>query len=185
MSEQTEYQIVQVDAASVDLVKPLWGELLVHHQEAAVQLAGLGEPLTLDQSWPIRRAQYLDWFARRAGRMFAATLDGAPMAYCYVRMGEPSPTWNWGDGAGVLETLFVSRHARSNGLGSQLADLAFEHFRQAHVRLVTVSVVAGNERAVQLYRRFGGIDLLQTLAMPVQTNRCPAAESPRGEGPCQ
>ena len=59
MSEQPDYQIMQVAAASVDLVRPLWGELLVHHQEVAVQLAGLGEPLTLDQSWPVRRAQYL------------------------------------------------------------------------------------------------------------------------------
>ena len=28
MSEQPEYQSVQVDAALVELVKPLWGELL-------------------------------------------------------------------------------------------------------------------------------------------------------------
>ncbi len=170
MSEQPDYQIMQVAAASVDLVRPLWGELLVHHQEVAVQLAGLGEPLTLDQSWPVRRAQYLGWFARRAGRMLAATLDGTPMAYCYVRVGEPSPTWNWGDGAGVLETLIVSRRARGNGLGSRLADLALEHFRQAHVPFVTVSVVAGNERAAQLYRRLGGTGLLQTLVMPVQAS---------------
>ena len=71
---------MQVGAAAVDLVRPLWGELLAHHQEVAVQLAGLGEPLTLDQSWPIRRAQYLSWFAHRAGRMFAATLGRAPVA---------------------------------------------------------------------------------------------------------
>lgn len=167
MGEQMEYDLVEVDAASVDLVEPLWGELLVHHQEVAAQLAGLGEPLTLDQSWQIRRAQYLDWFTHQGGRMFAATRSGAPMAYCYVHMGEPSPTWNWGDEVGVLETLVVSRHARGHGLGSRLIDLAFDHFRRSHVRLVTVRVMAGNERAVQLYRRFGGIDLLQALVMPV------------------
>jgi ribosomal protein S18 acetylase RimI-like enzyme len=87
-----------------------------------------------------------------------------------VRVGEPSPTWNWGDGAGVLETLIVSRRARGNRLGSRLADLALEHFRQAHVPFATVSVVAGNEQAAQLYRRLGGTGLLQTLVMPVQAS---------------
>jgi ribosomal protein S18 acetylase RimI-like enzyme len=39
------------------------------------------------------------------------------------------------------------------------------------IRVMTVSVMAGNEGALRFYRRVGAASYLQTLIMPVEGNR--------------
>jgi GNAT superfamily N-acetyltransferase len=72
------------------------------------------------------------------------------------------------DRLGVLETLVISDDARGAGMGRALLAAAREHLADWGVRVMKISVVAGNEGALRFYRREGAADFLQTLVVPVE-----------------
>jgi ribosomal protein S18 acetylase RimI-like enzyme len=159
--------IAELTVDEVDDVAPLWGELLVHHQEVGSQLEVLGPRLAFDESWASRRAQYVDWFASAAGRLWLARADGVPVGYCFAHTASGSNTWDWGSVAGVLETLVVSPSIRGTGLGSELFALARGYFGEVGLTVMKISVMAGNDDALRLYRRLGAIDMQYTLVVPL------------------
>ncbi|MFI7067650.1 GNAT family N-acetyltransferase [Kribbella sp. NPDC050124] len=171
MSGNLQYEIVEQFAADLEQVRPLWGELLEHHHDVATQLARVAPGLTLDASWAIRRAQYVDWFANAAGRLWVARDGDGLLGYLFVHLGAVGASWDWGDKVGVLETLVVSQRARGAGLGTQLIELAQDYFKEADVTVAKVSVIAGNSGAIDLYRRLGFVDQLVTLVMPVSAGK--------------
>jgi GNAT superfamily N-acetyltransferase len=70
--------------------------------------------------------------------------------------------------AGVLETLVVASSDRGTGAGRALLDAARERLAEWGARVMTISVIAGNEGALRFYRREGAGDYLHTLIMPVR-----------------
>jgi ribosomal protein S18 acetylase RimI-like enzyme len=163
--------IVELTVDDLDELRPLWGELLAHHQQVAPQLADLGPGLDLDASWASRRAQYVDWFHTASGRLWMAKVDGQPAGYCCAHTAAGSNTWDWGVVTGVLETLVVSPRVRGTGLGTTLFNLARQYFDALGLRVLKISVMAGNDDALRLYRRLGAVDILLTVAMPIGQDR--------------
>lgn len=161
--------IVDLPAAGIDRLEPLWRELLDHHLAAAPHLAALGTPRDPDGSWRVRRGQYLRWLAvSRAAVLVACDDADRLLGYAMIRSADAAGSWQWGDQAGVLETLVVAGSARGTGVGRELLDAARGRLAEWGARVMTISVIAGNEGAMRFYRREGASDYLQTLIMPVR-----------------
>lgn len=155
----------ELDPENVDALKSLWGQLLRHHQDVGAELGRFGAPLQLEPSWNARRAQYVDWFASEHGRAFVARRGDQLVGYCFVRVTGGSLTWDMGPRVGVLETLVVDAGERGTGVGSELMNRGIQYIRQLGAPTMKVSVVAGNDRAAQLYERLGGIPSLVTYTL--------------------
>jgi ribosomal protein S18 acetylase RimI-like enzyme len=163
-----DYVIDVLPAADIDRLEPLWLELLDHHLRDAPQLAALGPARTPDDSWRLRRSQYLRWLAAPLATVLVARRGGRFLGYAMVRATDAAGSWQWGDQVGVLETLVVSDDARGAGMGQALLAAARERLAGWGVRVMKISVVAGNEGALRFYRREGATDFLQTLVVAVE-----------------
>ena len=119
----------------------------------------------------MRRAQYLRWLAASRAAALVATSSGRLAGYAVVRVVEAAGSWRWGDEVGVLETLVVGSDDRGARVGQALLEAARNRLAGWGIRVMTVSVLAGNEGALRFYRREGAADYLQTLIMPVEGNR--------------
>jgi len=165
------YVIDVLPAADIDCLEALWRELLGHHLQGAPHLAALGPACAPEDSWRVRRAQYLRWLAASRAAALVATSSVRLAGYAVVRVVEAAGSWRWGDEAGVLETLVVGSDDRGARVGQALLEAARNRLAGWGIRVMTVSVVAGNEGALRFYRREGAADYLQTLIMPVEGNR--------------
>jgi ribosomal protein S18 acetylase RimI-like enzyme len=162
-----DYLIEVLTAADIDQLEPLWRELLDHHLAGAPHLAELGRPRSPADSWRVRRAQYLHWLAAPKAAVLAARGSGGLLGYAMIRVVDAAGSWQFGDRIGVLETLVVSSSARGAHVGRALLEAARKRLSGWGVRVMTISVIAGNEGALRFYRREGASDYEQTLVMPV------------------
>jgi ribosomal protein S18 acetylase RimI-like enzyme len=160
--------IADLPAAGIDQLEGLWRELLDHHLAAAPHLEVLGTPRDPADSWRVRRAQYLQWLAVPRAAVLVARDADRLLGYAMIRFVDAAGSWQWGDQAGILETLVVAGSARGTGVGRELLDAARERLAEWGAQVMTISVIAGNEGAVRFYRREGASDYLQTLVMPVR-----------------
>ena len=167
MAEQR--RIVELGVGDVDLVEGLWKEMLGHHHE----VGGDDQPgRGADESWQMRRAQYVKWLESGEGTIFLVPGEGAeqaaPLAYACLRVGPSGPTWDLGETVGDLESLAVAAAARGTGIGTEL----IEHCRARLIALGahwwTVSVVAANGRATELYEREGFRPYVNFMLAPIQ-----------------
>jgi GNAT superfamily N-acetyltransferase len=165
------YVIDVLPAAEIDCLETLWRELLGHHLQGAPHLAELGPARASEDSWRVRRGQYLRWLATSRAVALVARCSGRLAGYAVVRVVEAAGSWRWGDEVGVLETLVVGSDDRGVRVGQALLDAARNRVGGWGIRVMTVSVVAGNEGALRFYRREGAADYLQTLIMPVEGTR--------------
>jgi ribosomal protein S18 acetylase RimI-like enzyme len=166
MSE--ERRIVELGAGDVDLVEGLWKEMLEHHRE----LTGGTYPVRgTEESWERRRAQYVEWLEGDDAWLFLVPgegAEGAPLGYAFLRVDSSGPTWNLGDRVGDLESLSVAGAARGKGIGTELIAHCREHLAAIGAQWWTVSVIAANGGAVDLYEREGFRHFWHTMTAPVQ-----------------
>jgi ribosomal protein S18 acetylase RimI-like enzyme len=160
--------IDDLPAADIDRLETLWRELLEHHLAAAPHLTALGTARDHADSWRVRRAQYLRWLAVPRAAVLVARDAERLLGYAVIRSADAAGSWQWGDQVGTLETLVVAGSARGTGAGRELLDAARERLAEWGARVMTISVIAGNEAAVRFYRREGASDYLHTLIMPVR-----------------
>jgi ribosomal protein S18 acetylase RimI-like enzyme len=162
------YVIADLPAADIDRLEGLWRELLDHHLAAAPHLAALGTARDPVGSWRVRRAQYLQWLAvPRAAVLVARDADHF-LGYAMIRAHDAVGSWQWGDLIGTVETLVVADSTRGVGVGRELMDAARDRMAEWGAQVMTISVIAGNERAMRFYRREGASDYMRTLIMPVR-----------------
>jgi ribosomal protein S18 acetylase RimI-like enzyme len=147
------YVIADLPAADIDRLEGLWRELLDHHLAAAPHLSALGTARDPADSWRVRRAQYLRWLAVPQAAVLVARDADRLLGYAMIRAADAAGSWQWGDQVGTLETLVVSGSARGSGAGRELLDAARERIAEWGARVMTISVIAGNERAERFYRR--------------------------------
>jgi ribosomal protein S18 acetylase RimI-like enzyme len=141
----------RLQAGELDLVAPVWESLLAHH--AAVAPAMPTRPP--DESWRMRRADYVRWLAEPDAFALVAEEGGAVVGYAVVRLGGPDETWVTGERSAELETLAVLPTSRGQGVGAALMDAVDEEIRRLGVDDLWVSVVAGNDGALRFYERRG------------------------------
>ena len=159
--------ICDLPAADIDRLEGLWRELLAHHLAAAPHLAALGPARDPADSWRVRRTQYLQWLAEPRTAVLVARDADRVLGYAMIRSTDAAGSWQWGNQVGTLETLVVAGSARGTGVGRELLDAARERLAGWGARVMTISVIAGNEGAMRFYHREGASDYLQTLIMPV------------------
>jgi ribosomal protein S18 acetylase RimI-like enzyme len=166
------YVIADLPAADIDRLEGLWRELLDHHLAAAPHLAALGIARDPADSWRVRRAQYIQWLAVPRAAVLVARDADRLLGYAMIRATDAAGSWQWGDQVGTLETLVVAGSARGTGAGRELLDAARERMAEWGAQVMTISVIAGNERAERFYRREGASDYLHTLILPLSLCQC-------------
>ena len=160
--------VIDVLASSeVDCLERLWGQLLVHHSREAAHLAALGAVRSPEDSWRLRRGQYLEWLQEPLAAVLVARDGDHLLGYAVVRILDTPGSWQWGDQVGVLETLVVDDEARGAGVGQALVKAVRERLAASGVQVMKISVIAGNDDALRFYQREGAVDFVKTLIMPV------------------
>lgn len=169
MSE--ERRIVALGVGDVDLVEGLWKEMVGHHQAVA---GDVFPGRDREAAWRMRRAQYVGWLETGEGELFLVPgegAEGAPLGYACLRVGGPPSTWDLGDPVGDLESLCVSSAARGMGIGTELIGHCRERARELGARWWTVTAIAANRRAIELYEREGFRPYSENLIAPIEQRR--------------
>ena len=170
------YVIADLPVGDIDRLEGLWRELLDHHLADAPHLAALGEARDPADSWRVRRAQYVQWLGVPGAAVLVARDGDRLLGYAMIRVADAAGSWQWGERVGTLETLVIGGSVRGAGVGRELLDAARERLAEWGAQVMTISVIAGNERAVHFYRREGASDYLHTLIMPVRQPLSPRAQ---------
>jgi GNAT superfamily N-acetyltransferase len=163
-----ERRIVELGVGDVDLVEGLWKEMVGHHH-AVIGPRWPGRDS--DEAWRLRRAQYVGWLEAGEGFIFLVPGEGAagaPVGYAFLRVGRSPSTWDLGERVGDLESLSVAPEARGQGIGSELIEHCRGRLRELGARWWTVTVVAANERAGELYEREGFVPYSNNLLAPIE-----------------
>jgi ribosomal protein S18 acetylase RimI-like enzyme len=161
--------VTRADAARIDEVASLWKELQAHHASGAEHLGAQGPGAVRrfrsgEESWQIRRAQYLEYLAGALpAALFLAERAGVVVGYAMARAIAAGPTIETGETIGHLESLAVLPDYRSAGVGRQLLGAVWAVLREWGTTEVTVNVMAGNSRAEEIYRRMGLVPFSTTL----------------------
>ena len=154
------------------LIAPLWRSMVEHHRQVA------GDELPIrgaDDAWAMRRREYRAWLDDGSGALLLARTDGAaaPAGYAFCRLVRSGPTFDFGAARGEVESLVVAPHARGDGVRTALLDECRRYLRSRGCTHWTVSVMAANDGAVQLYRRAGFRPWLLELAAPLEDDAGP------------
>jgi GNAT superfamily N-acetyltransferase len=163
--------IAVLPAAEIDRLEPLWAQLLAHHSRDAEHLAALGAVRSREDSWRVRRGQYLGWLAAPPAWALVAGDGDRLLGYALVRVVDAPGTWQWGDQVGVLETLVVGDQERGAGVGRALLQAARDRLAGLGIGVLKISVIDGNDGAMRFYQREGALGYETTLVMPVAAGR--------------
>ena len=143
--------IEPLDPADIELVGPLWKQLMDH-------VASLPDALVpvrpSDESWELERAEMLRELAGEAF-VLVARKDGRVVGYAFVCIEGPDPVWYTGDKHAMLATLCVDEAERGDGIGGALLDAVDAELERRGVEDVEIGVDTGNEVAARLYERRG------------------------------
>jgi GNAT superfamily N-acetyltransferase len=149
---EVDVTIRQLDPVDIELVRPLWEALLVHHGEVSPSLPPVRSP---EDSWRRRRSEYDGWLARKGSFALVAESGGRPVGYAVVLIEVGDDTWSTDERVAIVETLSVAPDWRGRGVGTDLMDAVDAQLDRIGVRDVFVGAVATNERALRFYERRG------------------------------
>ena len=146
-----DLRIEPLDAADIELVAPLWKQLMDH----IASLPHAAVPVRpSDESWELERKEMLTELAGD-GFVLVAWSGERPAGYAFVCIEGPDPVWYTGDKHALLATLVVDQAARGGGVGSALMDAVDEELERLGVEDVEIGVDTGNEVATRLYESRG------------------------------
>jgi len=130
---------------------------------------------TEDESWRIRRGEYLGWLEGDKHALLIAEREGeqAPLGYALVSIGEGATTWALGETTAEIETLSVLESERGSGVGRALTEAAAEFARDAGAETILVAAAHSNEDAVRFYEREGFSDFYVLLTRPIRGEETP------------
>jgi ribosomal protein S18 acetylase RimI-like enzyme len=144
-------RIERLDPVDVELVAPLWGQLLDH-------IATLPDAIVpirpFEQSWPLEHAEMLEELAGQ-GFVLAARRGAELVGYAYVKICSADPVWYTGEHCAELAHLCVAAGHRSGQIGSRLLDAVDEELQRRGINDVQIGVDAANHDALRFYERRG------------------------------
>ena len=143
--------IEMLDPADIDLVGPLWKQLLDHIASLPDALVPLRPS---DESWILERKEML---GELAGESFVlvARRPGRVSGYAFVCVEGPDPVWYTGDAHATLAALCVDAAERGSGIGGALMDAVDAELGRRGIEDVEIGVDTGNEVAAHLYESRG------------------------------
>jgi ribosomal protein S18 acetylase RimI-like enzyme len=124
-------------------VGPLWEELREHHAKASKDFSHEIRAKTFRQ----RTEELLENAGAGLLRVDIAYSAEGAVGYCVATLKE--------DLSGEIDSIFVKEDHRSQGIGSHLMLRALEWLDLLGCEKKTLSVVYGNEKALDFYREFG------------------------------
>ncbi len=143
--------IDRLDPADIELVGPLWRQLMDH----VAALPGALVPVRpSDESWELERREMLATLAGEAFVLVARRRDEV-VGYAYVCVEGPDPVWYTGDKHAVLAALCVDARERGDGVGTTLMDAVDAELDRLGIEDVEIGVDQGNSVAARLYERRG------------------------------
>jgi ribosomal protein S18 acetylase RimI-like enzyme len=143
--------IESLDPADIDIVGPLWRQLMDHVSSLP---DGLVPVRPSDESWELERAEMLGQLARDAFVLVARKQEQVA-GYAFVCVEGPDPVWYTGDKHAVLATLCVDAAERGDGIGGALLDAVDAELDRRGIEDVEIGVDSGNEIATRLYESRG------------------------------
>jgi ribosomal protein S18 acetylase RimI-like enzyme len=150
-----EVGILETGAERLNDVESLWQAMHEYHAEVAgeaQEVAPLRRPV---DSWERRRGEFERWMRAGDAWLLIAEREGAPVGFAFVRIREGDWGFETDERMGELEALSVEPELRRWGIGSLLMEEVERRLAAADVGFIGLSVVAGNEDALRLYRRWG------------------------------
>lgn len=133
-----------LDITEVHRIRPLWERLKQHHGEVSTFFAERHAGIGFDERLTFLHAHGKDLF-----RLDVARLDGTDtqVGYCLSSIAEGR--------RGEVESIYVDADWRGQGLGRWFMEAALAWFDERGAEQVILGVVAGNDRALGFYERFG------------------------------
>ena len=143
--------IDMLDPADIELVGPLWKQLLDY-------IAALPDALVpvrpSDESWELERKVMLKEMDDEAF-VLVARRDGKVAGYAFVCVEGPDPVWYTGDKHALLAHLSVDEAERGNGVGGLLLDAMDAELERRGIEDVEIGVDTGNDVATRMYENRG------------------------------
>jgi ribosomal protein S18 acetylase RimI-like enzyme len=150
-TEAAGLRIERLDPADVELVAPLWAQLLDH----IAALPGAIVPIRpFEQSWPLERAEMVEELAGAAFALVARHGEDV-VGYAYVKICPADSVWYTGDAYAELAHLCVAADRRSQNIGGRLLDAVDAELLRRGIRDVQIGVDAANRAALRFYERRG------------------------------
>jgi GNAT superfamily N-acetyltransferase len=143
--------IERLDPADVEMVAPLWEQLLDH----IAMLPDAIVPIRpFEQSWPLECAEMLEELENE-GFVLVARRRAGIVGYAYVKIGAADPVWYTGEKCAELGHLCVAAAERSGQIGGRLLDAVDEELLRRGIDDVQIGVDAANHDALRFYERRG------------------------------
>lgn len=150
-----EVEIVEAGAERLDDVESLWRAMHEYHAEVVGEASEVAPLRRAEDSWKRRRSEFERWMGAGEAWLLIAEREGSPVGFAFVRICESDWGFETDERMGELEALSVEPELRRWGIGSLLMEEVEQRLAAAGVDFIGLSVVAGNEDALRLYRRWG------------------------------
>jgi len=83
--------------------------------------------------------------------------DSKILGYCMLEIKRNSPGFKL-ERVGHINQIFVRKEFRGKGIGSELMKAAVKWFKERKIKHLSLKVYAGNEKAYDIYKRWGFFD---------------------------
>lgn len=140
----------EICPSEIDLIKPLWEELIRHHMDISVNFKNSFKTRTFED-----RKKYLLADSRRLKVL------GAEDIYIKKTVGYCISSINGEEGK--IDSLFVKDQYRGKNIGQELMNRSLDWLYQNEIENITIGVLYENERALQFYEKFNFVPMTYTL----------------------
>ncbi|BDZ46829.1 GNAT family N-acetyltransferase [Naasia aerilata] len=148
----------------IEALGPLWVEMLTHHRAVIDGALPVNED---GRSWEATAKEYRTWFEAGNGLLLLARAAGGDLVgYLMCQLDSSTRTFDM-PRLGHIDSLVVAAQARGAGVGSLLLDACKAALVEQGIRFWTIGVVEGNDRAMDLYQRFGFRPFYRDLAAEI------------------
>jgi ribosomal protein S18 acetylase RimI-like enzyme len=141
--------ITTVPLTGIEVIRPLWENLRLHHLRRSPHFGPYYESFTFEKRIEKFLGDDIDI-------NIDVARDGATIAgYCISTIDR--------NGLGEVDSIFIEEEYRRSGTGDRLLRRAIEWLKAGEATGITIVVAAGNEEALPFYRRYGFYPAYTTL----------------------
>ncbi len=143
--------ITGVPLSEIEIIRPLWEKLRLHHLRRAQDFSGYYETFTFER----RIHKFLDEGIDI--NIEVARDGGIVIGYCISTIDRC--------GRGEVDSLFIEEKYRREGIGTDFMRRAIDWIDGQGATEIAIVVAAGNEEALPFYRRYGFSPAYTTLKL--------------------
>lgn len=138
------FELITGSVELIDLVQPLWENLINHHEINSNYFSDKFR----NSKFEVRKNKFIKDCALKVKiDLIKDTDKDLYIGYCISTVNA--------DLIGEIDSLFVQKEYRKNGLGDKLMDSSLEWLNQNQVKMKILGVAEGNENVLEFYKRYG------------------------------